>query len=70
MLYTIHNDALTVAIDGLGAQLMSITAADGTEYLWNGDPAYWAGRAPAKSVSPMWAASPTTAIHTAGRPMR
>lgn len=46
MLYTIHNDALTVAIDGLGAQLMSITAADGTEYLWNGDPAYWAGRAP------------------------
>ena len=24
MLYTIHNDALTVAIDGLGAQLMSI----------------------------------------------
>ena len=46
MLYTIHNDALTVTIDGLGAQLMSITAADGTEYLWNGDPAYWAGRAP------------------------
>ena len=25
---------------------MSITAADGTEYLWNGDPAYWTGRAP------------------------
>lgn len=46
MLQTIHNDAMTVTIDELGAQLMSITAADGTEYLWNGDPAYWTGRAP------------------------
>ena len=46
MLHTIHNDVMTVTIDELGAQLMSITAADGTEYLWNGDPAYWTGRAP------------------------
>ena len=46
MLYTIHNSAMTVTIDSLGAQLQSITAADGTEYLWNGDPAYWSGRAP------------------------
>ena len=46
MLHTIHNDVMTVTIDELGAQLMSITAANGTEYLWNGDPAYWTGRAP------------------------
>lgn len=46
MLYTIQNSALSVTIDSLGAQLMAITAADGTEYLWNGDPAYWKGRAP------------------------
>lgn len=46
MLYTIQNSALSVSIDSLGAQLMAITAADGTEYLWNGDPAYWKGRAP------------------------
>ena len=46
MIHTIHNDAMTVTIDELGAQLMSITAADGTEYLWSGDPAYWTGRAP------------------------
>lgn len=46
MLQTIRNDAMTVTIDELGAQLMSVTAADGTEYLWNGDPAYWTGRAP------------------------
>ena len=43
---TIRNHAMTVTVDELGAQLMSITAADGTEYLWNGDPAYWTGRAP------------------------
>lgn len=43
---TIRNSAMTVTVDELGAQLMSITAADGTEYLWNGDSAYWAGRAP------------------------
>lgn len=43
---TIRNSAMTVTIDEMGAQLMSITANDGTEYLWNGDPAYWKGRAP------------------------
>ena len=46
MLHTIHNDQLTVTIDDQGAQLQSITAANGTEYLWNGDSAYWGGRAP------------------------
>lgn len=43
---TIRNSAMTVTIDELGAQLQSITASDGTEYLWNGDSAYWGGRAP------------------------
>ena len=43
---TIQNQALTAVIDEVGAQLMSITAADGAEYLWNGDSAYWSGRAP------------------------
>ncbi len=46
MLYTIGNDIMRVAIDSLGAQMMSITAADGTEYLWSGDAAYWRNRAP------------------------
>ena len=43
---TIRNEAMTVTIDELGAQLQSITAADGTEYMWYGDPAYWKGRSP------------------------
>lgn len=46
MRLTIQNHALTVEIDTLGAQLASIRAPDGTEYLWQGDPEIWARRAP------------------------
>lgn len=44
MNYTIKNDILTVEIAAKGAELMSVKK-DGTEYLWQGDPAYWSGRA-------------------------
>lgn len=40
------NDQLAVEIDPLGAELQSIISRDGTSCLWNGDPAFWAGRAP------------------------
>lgn len=46
MLLTIQNEHIVVAADTLGAQLMSICAADGTEYLWQGDKTYWADRSP------------------------
>jgi len=42
----IKNDALTVSIAELGAELQSVRGADGTEYLWQGNPAFWSGRAP------------------------
>ena len=45
MVHTIKNGAMCATIDTLGAQLQSLTAADGTEYLWYGDPAYWGSRA-------------------------
>ncbi len=45
MLYTIHNEYLTVKIQEKGAQLWSITDND-TEYLWQGDEKYWGDRAP------------------------
>ena len=45
MLYTIENDRLTVTASSLGAQLWSIRSSGGTEYLWQGDPAYWGDRA-------------------------
>lgn len=46
MLHTIQNQAMSVTIDEVGAQLMAVTAADGTEYLWGGDEAFWRNRAP------------------------
>lgn len=46
MLYSIETAALRVCVSDLGAELQSILAADGTEYLWQGDPAYWKDRAP------------------------
>lgn len=46
MIYTIKNDVLTVQISSLGAELYSIKTNDGCEYMWQGDPKYWAGRAP------------------------
>lgn len=44
MNYTIKNEILTVEISSLGAELMSIKK-DGVEYVWQGDPTYWRGRA-------------------------
>lgn len=46
MNYTIQNDYLTVSVADIGAELMSIQTKDGHEYLWQGDPKYWDGRAP------------------------
>ena len=43
---TLKNDVMTVSITEFGAEMQNITAADGTQYLWHGDPKYWAGRAP------------------------
>ena len=42
----IDNCHLTVTIDPQGAELGSIRTADGAEWLWQGDPAVWNGRAP------------------------
>jgi len=47
MLYTIQNDFLKADINTVGAELSSLSSKQtGTEYLWHGDPAWWAGRAP------------------------
>ena len=42
----IKNEFLKVEINELGAELMSVKSADGTEYLWQGDEKFWGGRAP------------------------
>lgn len=46
MIYSIENKILKATVETSGAQLQSIySKATETEYLWQGDPAYWAGRA-------------------------
>ncbi len=43
---TIKNDSLTVEISEVGAELQSIKDSSGREWLWQGDPQFWTGRAP------------------------
>lgn len=45
MTHTIRNAYMTVAVSEKGAELQSIVGCGGTEYLWQGDPAYWGDRA-------------------------
>lgn len=45
MTHTIKNEFMTVSAAEKGAELQSILSTDGTEYLWQGDPAYWPDRA-------------------------
>ncbi len=45
MMYVIQNEFLKVSLDSFGAEMKSIISADGVEYLWQGDPAYWTGQA-------------------------
>ena len=46
MALRIESDRLTAEISEAGAELQRLTDAAGRDYLWNGDPAFWAGRAP------------------------
>ncbi|MCY7397505.1 MAG: aldose 1-epimerase family protein [Sphingomonas bacterium] len=45
-LVTLRSAQLSCSIALLGAELQRLSGADGREYLWNGDPAVWSGRAP------------------------
>ena len=46
MLTTIKSKDMKVTVSARGAELQSIQSSDGTEYLWQGDPAYWTSHAP------------------------
>lgn len=43
---TVSSGELTARIDSLGAQLSTLRDAAGRELLWDGNPAFWSGRAP------------------------
>lgn len=42
----LQNRYLTIGFSRKGGSLTSIKDREGTEYLWQGDPAYWSGQAP------------------------
>ena len=46
MLFTLKSKELTVTLNDLGAEIVSAKCAEDCEYMWQGDPEYWAGRAP------------------------
>ncbi len=46
MEYTIRSEKMSVTVQTLGGSLRSIRDREGTEYLWQGDPAYWKDQAP------------------------
>lgn len=45
-LYTLRSDALTLQISDFGAEMQSLKTKEGLELLWQGDPKFWARRAP------------------------
>lgn len=45
MNYKISNGILELEVDSMGGEMKSLKA-NGKEYLWNGDPAYWKRTAP------------------------
>lgn len=46
MLYQLKNSVLCIQISSLGGEIASAKRADGTEYIWQPDPAYWKKQAP------------------------
>lgn len=46
MQVTLQKGPFTAAVDTRGGELVSFRDGAGTEYIWGGDPAYWAGRNP------------------------
>ena len=46
MQIVLKRGSLTALADTMGGELVSLRDAAGTEYIWEGDPAYWSGRNP------------------------
>lgn len=44
--YTLSNASLTASVRTLGGELVSLRNREGTEYIWQGDPAFWSGQNP------------------------
>lgn len=43
---TLNNQFISVSVSSVGAEIQSVRGADGKEYIWQGNPAYWNKHAP------------------------
>lgn len=43
---TLSSGALRLTVSPLGAEMQALRSAEGEDYLWDGDAAFWTGRAP------------------------
>ena len=46
MIYELKNEDLRIRVKSMGGELTGIRSADGMEFLWQGDAAYWKGQSP------------------------
>lgn len=46
MSYTLEKGGMRARVEAHGAELVGLWDAEGIQYIWEGDPAYWAGRNP------------------------
>ena len=46
MRFTLSNSSLQAAVQTQGGELVSLRDRAGTEYIWQGDPAFWSGQNP------------------------
>lgn len=65
-LVRIESDGLAVEVSSVGAEMQSLTTRDGRSWLWNGDPAFWAGRSPI--LFPIVGKAPDNKVLVDGRP--
>ncbi|RWX76059.1 aldose 1-epimerase family protein [Neorhizobium lilium] len=62
----LSNGRISVEIAALGAELQTLTTADGKSWLWNGDAAFWTGRSPI--LFPIVGKAPDNRIRIDGTP--
>jgi galactose mutarotase-like enzyme len=61
----IANEHLSVEVAPLGAEMQNLVTSDGANWLWNGDPQFWAGRAPV--LFPMVGRAPEDHVRIEGQ---
>jgi len=62
---TLANEQLSLTLSPMGAEMQALTTRDGREWLWDGNPEFWTGRAPV--LFPMVGRAPEDQVRIEGR---